>query len=114
VWYLGQDSRLATPGSPPAVTWIGSVPSPNLDRSAVRKQPISSARLKRQNLQEKFLVECLVRFRSLELGTRSLVDQDRKAAPILSHMLRFRFLTEFMFLNLGCCESMGRLRTLRM
>jgi hypothetical protein len=70
--------------------------------------------LKDKTYRKNFLVECLVRFRSLELGTRSLVDQDRKAAPILSHMLRFRFLTEFMFLNLGCCESMGRLRTLRM
>jgi hypothetical protein len=70
--------------------------------------------LKDKTYRKKFLLECLVRFRSLELGTRSLVDQDRKAAPILSHTLRFRFLTEFMFLNLGCCESMGRLRTLTM
>jgi hypothetical protein len=75
---LWQENEWVSPALLPAATWIWPVPSPGLGTSAVRKWPISKARLK----GEKLLMEVLGRVRGLVLGRRPGGSQDRKAAAM--------------------------------
>jgi hypothetical protein len=75
------------------------IPSPGLDISAIGNQPFSKTRL-----QGEKLIKYLVTFRCLVLCGRP-GGQDRKVAPIISH-ISFRFAIVFMFAVLEPCESL--------